>query len=176
MINFSADVYHVDPYRLRVFRPTNGAVVIPPQALNAMGLALAKAAAWGVAQLATRTIDGGFNPDLVRLTKLSDRSLYAELARRENADPAVRETTEGEATLAAQGRATFQRLLPTARAQICPHREQIIKVAGSPELEVATQLLEYLSGGQVPFTLLNPFAVLVSRVGLHFLCGPAPRS
>ncbi|WP_430791745.1 hypothetical protein [Actinoplanes sp. G11-F43] len=154
-----------------------------------MGLALAKAAAWGVAQLATRALDGGFDPELKRLLKLPDRKLYAEIARAENTDAAIRELLErarrsgrpvtgrelsripivDEEILTRQGRAAFERLLPKARALICPHRARILAAADSPVLDVVATVCDQLTGG-VAASVVKPLAVLVVRHGLPALC------
>jgi hypothetical protein len=144
--------------------------MIPPQALNAIGLALAKGAAWGVAQLVSRGIDGGFDVEIRRLSKLDEPSLLVEIARRDDAAAALVPRAEA----IRRGRTVVDRLLPKARALICPHRDTLLKVTDSPEVAVIGAVAGYLIGG-VPGALVKPVATVVVKRGLPLLCGDQVR-
>lgn len=168
--------------------------MIPPQALNAVGLAMVKAAAWGIAQLATRAVDGGVDPDLLRLSRMDDRSLLAEIARRENADARARAmverlrpteplnaremalrwaeqpVVEDAGKLSRQGRSILDGVMPKARALICPHRARILAAADSPQIEIMANVAGYLTGG-LSGAIVKPVAVALVRWGLPALCG-----
>jgi hypothetical protein len=142
--------------------------VIPPQALHAMGLTLARAAAWGIAQLVSRGIDGGF--EIRRLSKLDEPSLLVEIARRDNANVALDRPHQIQ-----HGRATVNRLLPKAQALICPHRDVLLRAVGSPEVPVIAAVAGFLAGG-LPIALVNPIATLLVKRGLPALCGKSSPS
>jgi len=63
------------------------------------------------------------------------------------------------------GRATMARVMPQARALICPHRH----VLESPEAELITMLAAYLMAG-VAGALVNPVAAYLLKRGVRPLC------
>ena len=144
--------------------------MIPPQALHYVGLALARAAGWAVARLTAATLDGSFDPEIRRLSRLDEPSLLIEIALRDNANIAI----NGPNNLIEQGEATVDRLRPTLRALICPHRETIHKVVDSPELTVISTVVVYLTGGTVPEALVKPIAALVVKRGMWLICHKWP--
>jgi hypothetical protein len=137
--------------------------VIPPQAINAMGQVLARAAVWGAAQLMTYGIDHAL--EIRRLRKLDEPSLLIEIARRDNANVAL-----DKPDLIQYGRTTVNRLLPKAQALICPHRDVLLRAVGSPEVTVIATVAGYLAGG-LPGALVNPIATLLVKRGVPSLCG-----
>jgi hypothetical protein len=136
--------------------------MIPPQAINAMGQVLARAAAIGIAQLMSRGIDGGF--EIRRLSKMDEPSLLVEIARLDNANPALDRPHQIQ-----YGRATVKRLLPKAQALICPHREVLLRAVSSPEVPAIASVANLLAGG-VPITLVNHVATVLVKRGLPLLC------
>jgi len=68
------------------------------------------------------------DPELEHLASLDESSLLMQIALADNAELAL----YGPEDLIAYGRATVERLLPLARALICPHRAAL----DAPEVEV----------------------------------------
>jgi hypothetical protein len=143
--------------------------MIPPQALHAVGLTLAKAAAYGIARLTGAGIDR--LDDIRRLSKLDEPSLLVEIAHRDNANPALDKPHKIQ-----YGRATVNRLLPKAQALICPHRDVLLRAIGSPEIPLILSVANHLAGGTLPVDLVNPIATLLVKRGLPLLCGKSSPS
>jgi len=141
--------------------------MIPPQTLHYVGLALARVAGWGAARLTVAGMDrAGDLAEFRRLSRLDQRSLLIEIAGRDNAQVELDKPDD----LVQQGQATVDRLLPKARALICPHRDTVDKVLDSPEFIVAATVAGYLAGG-LPGALVNPVASLLAKRGIPLLCG-----
>ncbi len=138
--------------------------MIPPQALHYVGLALARAAGWGIGRLTVAALDGDL--EIRRLSRLDERSLLIEIARQEPAAGGL----AGPDDLVRRGQATVERFLPRARARICPHRDAILQVVDSPEASVIATVAGYLSGS-LPVALVKPIATLLVKRGLPLLCG-----
>ena len=140
--------------------------MIPPQALHYVGLAIARAAGWGVGRLTSAVLDGSFDPEIRRLSKLDERSLLMEIAVRDNADIALTPPDK----IIRQGEATVNRVLPKARALICPHRETLVKIIDSPEVAIISTVVGYLTG-DLPGALVKPVATLLVKRGIWLVCG-----
>jgi hypothetical protein len=67
--------------------------------------------------------------------------------------------------LVVYGRATVERLLPTARGLICPHRTRF----DAPEFEILTTVAAYLVAG-LPGALVKPLAAWLVKRGIGPLC------
>ena len=142
---------------------SNGVAMIPPGALHHVGLALARAASWGAGRLTVVLLTG--DPEIRRLSELDERSLLMEIARRDDAAVGLVRPDD----LVRSGQATVERLLPGARALICPHRDAILAVVDSPEVTVIATVAGYLVGG-LPVALVKPVATLLVRRGIPLLC------
>ena len=143
----------------------NGVAMIPPQALHYLGLHLAKVTGMGVARLTAAVIERGADAEIFRLSKLDEPALLMEIARKDNADIALGKPDE----IVQYGQATVHRLLPKARALICPHRYRLLMMVDSPEVTVIAAVAGYLMGG-LPGTLVKPVATLLVKRGMPLLC------
>jgi hypothetical protein len=148
----------------------NGVAMIPPQALHSVGLAMARAAGWGIARLTTSALDGTLDLEIKRLLRLDEPSLLIEIARTDGAGVAPTDLSPGQrAQLLQQGQATVDRVLPKARALVCPHRNALVKLIDSPEIVMVTTVAGYLVGG-LPGALVKPIATLLVKRGIWLLC------
>lgn len=139
--------------------------MIPPQAIHSMGLAMARLAGWGFARLVSAGIDHAVDSEILRLSKLDEPALLMEIAVKDNAVVALEKPDD----LIQSGQATVQRLLPKARALICPHRYRLITLVDSPEVTVISTVVGYLMGG-LPGALVKPLATLLVKRGIQSLC------
>jgi hypothetical protein len=99
--------------------------------------------------------------DLERLATADDEALLMEIALADNPELALYAPED----LIAYGRATVARLLPTARALICPHSSKF----DSPEFEILTTVAAYLVAG-LPGALAKPLAAYLVKRGIKPLC------
>ena len=160
--------------------------MLPPQAMHAIGLTLARLIGHGAAYFFNRAVDG----DLPRLLKLPEPVLLGEIAERElasrapdkmpshiNRDDLVQYTqtiVKGwhPDELVQFGQTVVDRWRPKIRALICPHRDGLVKALGSSEYKLTAAVAGYLVG-DLPGLLVEHLATLVVRHGLPTLCGPA---
>ena len=140
--------------------------MIPPQAIHYVSLAVAKAAGWGFARLTVAGIER-IDPEILRLSKLDEPALLKEIARRDNADT----LGKPDDIRIQYGQATVDRLLPKARALICPHRSRLLAIVDSPEVTIISTVVSFLVGGGLPGALIKPLATLLVKRGILLLCG-----
>lgn len=138
--------------------------MIPPAAIHSMGLAMARLAGWGVARLVSAGVDRT-DFEIRRLSKLDEPALLMEIAFKDNAAVVLTKPDD----VIQSGQATVQRLLPQARALICPHRSTLITLVNSPEVTVISAVVGYLMGG-LPGALVIPVATLLVKRGIQSLC------
>jgi len=142
--------------------------MIPPQAINYVGLALAKAAGWGFARLAIAGTQRVVDSEILRLSMLDEPALLMEIARADNAGVAL--DKPDDIIQIQYGQATVHRWLPKVRTLICPHRHRLLTMVDSPEVEIITTVVAYLVGG-LPGALVKPLATLLVKRGISSLCG-----
>jgi hypothetical protein len=101
------------------------------------------------------------DPELEHLASLDESSLLMQIALADNAELAL----YGPEDLIAYGRATVERLLPLARALICPHRAAL----DAPEVEVIMTVAAYLLAG-LAGAIVKPLATYLVKRGIEPLC------
>jgi hypothetical protein len=139
--------------------------MIPPQAMHYVGLAVAKVAGWGFAQLMIAGSER-IDPEIFRLSKLDEPALLMEIARKDNPDV----VGQPDDIKQQWGQAIVDRWLPKARALICPHRYTLLTMVDSPEVKIIGAVAGWLVGG-LPGTLVNPVATYLVKRGIPALCG-----
>ena len=143
--------------------------VIPPQAITAIGVNLAKLVSMGAAQLATRGIPRALDRDIARLVKLDEPALLVEIAHR---DGATRIPFARPDEKLRSGRATVDRMLPWIRGRVCPHRDTLVKVAQSDEAKLVTAVVVLVGHGPPGVALVTAVSTYLVKRGIPLLCDP----
>jgi hypothetical protein len=132
-----------------------------------MGLAFAKILAPQVAQLPSRARGLALDLEIRRLSKLDERSVLIEIARRDNnADIPLDKPDQA----VEYGLATVHRMLPWARGLICPHRDKLLNMVDSPEVVIIRSVVTWLTPDPTQ-KLIPAFATYVVKRGILSLCG-----
>jgi hypothetical protein len=101
------------------------------------------------------------DPDLEELARLDEESLLMQIALADNPELVLYAPDD----LIEYGRSIVDRLLPQARALICPHQAAL----ESPEVEIITTVAAYLVAG-LGGALVKPLAAYLVRRGIRPLC------
>jgi hypothetical protein len=105
------------------------------------------------------------DPELEYLVTLDEESLLMEIAMADDPHLALHAPDD----LIDYGRAAVARVLPQARALICPHHSSIKGLLSSPEFEVITTVAAYLVAG-LAGALVKPLATYLVKRGIEPLC------
>lgn len=142
--------------------------MIPPQAFRAISVSLAKLVTMGTAQLVTRGLPRVLDRDVARLVKFDEPALLVEIAHR---DPTARIPFAGRDEEMRSGRATVDRMLPWIRAQVCPHRDMLVKVAQSDEVKLVTAVVGVVGPGP-GIAVVTAVSTYLVKQGIPLLCDP----